>query len=45
MPALKTFTDRCVGWMTPFSPTIGAIDAIGGWVKRHPPYDADERLR
>jgi hypothetical protein len=25
----------CVGWMTPFSSTI----AVGGWVKRHPPYE------
>jgi hypothetical protein len=24
-----------VGWMTPFSSTI----AIGGWIKRHPPYE------
>ena len=25
---------RWVGWMTLFSSTV----AIGGWVKRHPPY-------
>ena len=24
-----------VGWMTPFSSTI----AMGGWIKRHPPYE------
>ena len=28
-------TRSWVGWMTPFSSTT----AIGGWVKRHPPYE------
>lgn len=42
MPALEPLAAIYVGWMTPFSSTIGAI---GEWLKRHPLYDADERLR
>lgn len=42
MSALKAFADRCVGGMTPISSTVSVV---GGLVKRHPSYAADERPR
>ena len=40
MSAIKPLAVPYVAWMTLFSSTNGAI---GGWVKRHPPYDAARR--
>ncbi len=37
-PPLRATVIGWVGWMTLFSSTI----AIGGWVKRHPPYGSGQ---
>lgn len=41
MPALKACAENYAGWVA-----VRSLRTLkGGWVKRRPPYGADERLR